>query len=79
METRSIKIRLHNANIIKRFIEVVRGFYSEVDLITDHAYIDAKSIMGIYAVDLSQDTFVKIVSSDSEECERFELAMEEFR
>ena len=79
METRSIKIRLHNANIIKRFIKVVGSFYSDVDLITEHAYIDAKSIMGIYTVDLSQDTFVKIVSSDPEECERFELAMEEFR
>lgn len=79
METRSIKIHLHNTNILKRFIEVVRSFYSEVDLITDHAYIDAKSIMGIYAVDLSQDAFVKIISSNPEECEKFELAMEEFR
>lgn len=79
METRSIKIHLHNTNILKRFIEVVKSFYSEVDLITDHAYIDAKSIMGIYAVDLSQDTFVKIISSNPEECEKFELAMEEFR
>ena len=79
METRSIKIHLHNTNILKRFIEVVKSFYSEVDLITDHAYIDAKSIMGIYAVDLSQDTFVKIISYNPEECEKFELAMEEFR
>lgn len=79
METRPIKIRLHNSNIIKRFIEVVRGFYSNIDLITDHAYIDAKSIMGLYAVDLSQDTFVKIISCDAEEIEKFDLAMEEFR
>lgn len=33
---------------------------SDVDIMTDHAVLDAKSIMGVYALDLSEDTFLSI-------------------
>lgn len=78
MNDKTIKVRLHNADTVKRFIQVVRGFMSDVDIMTDHAVLDAKSIMGVYALDLSEDAYVKIVSDNVEELRRFDAAMEEF-
>lgn len=51
---------------------------SDVDIMTDHAVLDAKSIMGVYALDLSEDTYVKLVSDNVDELRRFDAVMEEF-
>lgn len=79
MSDKAIKVRLHNADTVKRFIQVVRGFMSDIDIMTDHAILDAKSIMGVYALDLSEDTYVKILSDSIDELREFDSAMEEFK
>ena len=79
MDNKTIKVELHNADAIKRFVNVVRGFISDVDIMTDHGCLDAKSIMSIYALDLSNDTYVKIISDNVDEVRRFDSAMEEFK
>lgn len=79
MNDKAIKVRLHNADTVKRFIQVVRGFMSDIDIMTDHAILDAKSIMGVYALDLSEDTYVKILSDSIDELREFDSAMEEFK
>lgn len=79
MNNNDIKVRLHNADTIKKFVQVVRSFMSDVDIMTDHGCLDAKSIMSIYALNLSDDTYVRIISDSNEEIRRFDAAMEEFR
>ena len=79
MEQKRIKIKLDTAEKVKRFLQVARTFLSDIDIMTESAVLDAKSIMGVYALDLSKDTYVRIISDDVEECRRFDAAMEEFR
>ena len=79
MEQKRIKIKLNTAEKIKRFLQVTRGFLSEIDIMTDRAIVDAKSVLGIYALNLSDDTYVRIVSDNVSECRNFDAAMEEFR
>lgn len=79
MEQRKIKIKLDTAEKIKRFLQVTRGFLSDIDIMTDRVVLDAKSIMGVYALNLSDDTYVRIISDNVAECRYFDAAMEEFR
>lgn len=79
MNQNKIKIKLDTTDKIKRFIQVARGFMSDIDIMTDRACIDGKSILGIYALDLSKDVYVRIVSDNVAEIRKFDSAMEEFR
>lgn len=79
MEQKRIKIKLNTAEKIKRFLQVTRGFLSDIDIMTDRAIVDAKSVLGIYALNLSDDTYVRIVSDNVSECRNFDAVMEEFR
>ena len=79
MEQKNIKINLNNIGDIKKFIKVVSNFMSDVDIIADRVFLDAKSIMALYSLDLSQDVYVRIISDDVIECRNFDAAMEEFR
>lgn len=79
MNYKKIKINLNDVSKIKGFIRVVRGFESDVDIMTERAVVDAKSVLGIYGLDLTQDTYVRIISDDVNENRKFETAMEEFK
>ena len=79
MDNKKIKINLNDASKIKEFINVARSFMSDIDIMTERAVADAKSALGIYALNLSDDTYVRIISDDVNECRNFDAAMEEFR
>ena len=79
MEQKRIKIKLDTAENIKRFLQVTRSFMSDIDVMTDRAIVDGKSVLGIYALNLSDDTYVRIISDNVTECRNFDAAMEEFR
>lgn len=79
MGNKVIKIRLHNAETIKKFINVVRKFASDVDIITERAVFDAKSLLGVYSLNLSESTYVRILTDNINEFQEFDMAMEEFK
>ena len=79
MENKKIKINLKEFSKVKDFISVVRKFESDIDLMTNRAVVDAKSVLGIYALDLSEDTYVRIITDNFEEEKDFETAMEAFK
>ena len=64
MDNKKIKINLNDASKIKEFINVARSFMSDIDIMTEREVVDAKSVLGIYALNLSDDTYVRIISDD---------------
>ena len=58
------KIRINAINDVKDFVTIVSRCPYEVDLISGRYSIDAKSIMGIFSLDLSNDLELKIHSDD---------------
>ena len=79
MKNKKIKIKLKSPERIKVFINIVGKFKSDVDIMTDKTIIDAKSIIGIFALDLTSDVYVRIISDDIAERRKFEAEMENFR
>ena len=74
MQNKKIKIKL-TYDKIKDFVITTNKFTSDIDVLSDRVVIDGKSILGMYALDLSQDIYVKIISNDLVECRKFEAEM----
>ena len=57
-----ITIRLMSVNDVKNFVSAVTFCSCDVDIAADRYIIDAKSIMGIFALDLSKPLQLNIHS-----------------
>ncbi len=49
---KTVKIRLSSIEAVRDFVEVVRKYDAEIDLSSGRYVVDAKSIMGIFSLDL---------------------------
>ena len=69
-----VKIRLTQVDQVREFVELTYNCNYDVDLVSDRYTVDAKSLLGIYSLDLSNPLQVVIYGDDSEE---YEKALEE--
>lgn len=65
---KSVTILLNTINDVKVFVNMVSKYDFDVDLISGRYAVDAKSIMGIFSLDLSKPIKVEI---HSDNCEKF--------
>ena len=75
----TVTVNLNGIEAVKRFNTVVSTFYSEIDIVKGRYVIDAKSIMGIFSLDLSKPIDVVIHSHNEDEIVRFYGVMKEFK
>lgn len=64
---RNFTVKLKSINEVKEFVQIVNDFPYEVDLTSGRYVVDAKSIMGIFSLDLSQDIDVSIHDDDCDD------------
>ena len=64
---KSVQISLKMASSVKDFVNVVSKYPYDIDLRNGRYVVDAKSILGIFSLDLSQPLTVEIYSDDCEE------------
>jgi phosphotransferase system HPr-like phosphotransfer protein len=62
MET--VKISLNSIDKVKSFVNSITRFNSDFDLVSGRYVIDAKSIMGIFSLDLSKQIELNIHETD---------------
>ena len=62
---RTCNIMLNTINDVKTFVNAVSKYDFDVDLISGRYAIDAKSIMGIFSLDLSKPIRLEAHSEDS--------------
>lgn len=63
---KTVKISLNSIDKVKAFVNEISGFDSEFDLVSGRYVIDAKSIMGIFSLDLSKPIDLNIHSEDAD-------------
>ncbi len=61
----TVKILLDSIDKVKSFVNDVTAFDCDFDLISGRYVIDAKSIMGIFSLDLSKSIDLSIHSEDN--------------
>ena len=61
---KSVNIKLSLAENVKTFVNMVNHFPYEMDLRAGRHVVDAKSILGIFSLDLSKAITLEIYSDD---------------
>ena len=72
----TFNILLSSINDVKNFVNTVSKYDYETDLISGRYVVDAKSIMGIFSLDLSSPIKVEIFS---DECDELLKELEPFK
>ncbi len=64
---KTVNIRLTLAENVKTFVNIVSRYSYDVDLRAGRHVVDAKSILGIFSLDLSQPIAVEVYNEDCED------------
>ena len=66
MYKRQVKISLNSIDKVKSFVNEITKYDYDFDLVSGRYVIDAKSIMGIFSLDLSKSIDLNIHADDNE-------------
>ncbi|MDP4133321.1 MAG: HPr family phosphocarrier protein [Bacillota bacterium] len=64
---KTFNIMLNSIVDVKDFVNIVNKYSCEIDLTSSRYIVDAKSIMGIFSLDLSKPIKVDVHCNESEE------------
>ena len=64
MPMRTVLVNINSIEKVKSFVNTVSTYDAEFDLISGRFIIDAKSIMGIFSLDLSKPLTLNIYNDD---------------
>ena len=65
MKMKTVKICLNSIDKVKSFVNEIAKFDNDFDLVSGRYVIDAKSIMGIFSLDLSKPINLNIHADDN--------------
>ena len=63
----TVKININTINDVKDFVTIVSRCEYDVDIVSGRYAIDAKSIMGIFSLDLSKPITLEVYSDHCED------------
>lgn len=66
---KEFKVKITTIDDVKKFVSTIMLFDYEVDLVSGRYAIDAKSIMGIFSIDLSKELKLVAHTDDTAELE----------
>ncbi len=72
---KTFDLLLSSINDVKDFVNIVSKYDFDVDLTSGRSVVDAKSIMGIFSLDLSKPIKVEVHSDD---CDKFMEELDKF-
>ncbi len=72
---KSFKVMLSSIVDVKNFVNLVNEFSFDVDMVSGRYVVDAKSLMGIFSLDLAKPIVVRVYSEDTT---AFEKALKAF-
>lgn len=62
---KSVTINLKLAENVKNFVQIVSKYDYDIDLRSGRYVVDAKSILGIFSLDLSRPVVLEIYADDA--------------
>ena len=65
MKMKTVKISLNSIDKVKSFVNEISKFDNDFDLVSGRYVIDAKSIMGIFSLDLSKPINLNIHAAEN--------------
>ena len=65
MKMKTVQISLNSIDKVKSFVNEISKFDNDFDLVSGRSVIDAKSIMGIFSLDLSKPINLNIHADEN--------------
>ncbi len=62
----TFNVLINSIDDVKNFVNIVNRYSFDIDLVSGRYVVDAKSIMGIFSLDLSKPIKVEIHSDDKQ-------------
>lgn len=69
-----VKLNLATIDKVKGFVNVLTRYNGQFDLVSGRYIVDAKSIMGIFSLDLSKEITLQVSDCDDVEALKSDLA-----
>ncbi len=66
---KTFNVQISSIGDVKNFVNIVGKYDFDIDLISDRYVVDAKSIMGIFSLDLTKPIKVQLHSEDTQSIE----------
>lgn len=76
--TNTFNISINTIDKVKRFVNLTNECEVDTDIISGRLIIDAKSIMGIFGMDLTRPMILKIHESDQKKLQKYKEMFGEF-
>ena len=71
-------VKINSIDKVKEFVKDAESFSCDIDVISGRYTINAKSLMGIFSIDLTKELKIIIQSEDREEILRFYEVMSKY-
>lgn len=78
MMMNTFNISINTIDKVKRFVNLTNRCEADVDIISGRLLVDAKSIMGIFSMDLTRPMTLRVHESNIEKLEEYKKLFEEF-
>lgn len=75
---KEVQVKISTIDNVKEFNRRCSDFDEDVDILSGRYVVDAKSIMGIFSLNLFKPFTVRIYTSDDDVISKFVEAMEDF-
>ncbi len=66
---KAFNVQISSIGDVKNFVNIVGKYDFDIDLVSDRYVVDAKSIMGIFSLDLTKPIKVQVHSEDTQAIE----------
>jgi len=63
---KTFNVKINSISDVKNFVNIVCKYDFDIDLISDRYVVDAKSIMGIFSLDLTKPIEVQVHTDDAD-------------
>lgn len=73
-----IKVQFRGLESVKNFVNILSRFKNEFDIVDQRYVIDAKSIMGLFSLDLTRPLDLKIYSENEDDIKQIVSALEDY-
>ena len=66
---KAFNVQISSIGDVKNFVNIVGKYDFDIDLVSDRYVVDAKSIMGIFSLDLTKPIKVQVHTEDTQAIE----------
>lgn len=65
-----VSVGFNNVNEIQEFVQMIKDYRGDLDLVQGRAVVDAKSILGICSLNMNENMALQVHSGDFEQLRR---------